>query len=124
MPTLTLNKPKKPASPDFRKFIIQWNNAFPWDYLWRKKNNVAFGSPTHLASSFVAMCFELREAKIYQNQLNTNLNEKRRKPLTPAQKLELLKPALVTKEDKEISEEEFDNLDLSEYNTPGATPNG
>jgi hypothetical protein len=117
MPTLTLNKSTSVSIPDMRKFIIQWNNTYPWDYLWRKLNNVTFGSPKHLATSFISMKFELREAQIHENRRNTDLNEKRKKPLTPAQQACLLKPALEYKFDDEITDEEFDDFDLSQFNT-------
>lgn len=64
--------------------------------------------------SFIAMKFDLREEQLHSNQLTTELNELRTKKLTPEEERRLLRPAKETG-NGELTDEEFDDLDLSEY---------
>lgn len=38
-----------------------WHTKYPWDYLWRKKYNIAFGSKAHLEANFLFMKLDLLE---------------------------------------------------------------
>jgi hypothetical protein len=116
MPKLPLNKQPAPVAPKLRQLIIQWNNMYPWDYLWRKRNNVPWGSPIHLQTSFISMKFELSEQQIYTNKRNSLENERRAKPLTKQQREMLLKPALQNITTQQLTDDEFEELDLSEFN--------
>lgn len=86
---------------ELRKFIIQWNNNYPIDFLWRKKYGVAFGSPEHRQMSFLDMMFDLEE-EIMMN----NLYKKREQNSIEN----------VNKNKNEISDYDFDNLDVSKFN--------
>lgn len=41
--------------------LDEWHSKYPWDYLWRKKHNIAFGSKEHLESNFLFMKLDLME---------------------------------------------------------------
>ena len=44
---------------DLRKsvddFVNRWHSGFILDYWWRRKHNVAFGSPEHRRMNFIDM---------------------------------------------------------------------
>ena len=42
------------------RFLFQWHD-FPFDYWWRKRHGVAFGSAAHREMSFLDMYIEWRE---------------------------------------------------------------
>lgn len=42
------------------RFLFQWHD-FPFDYWWRKRHGVAFGSSAHREMSFLDMYIEWRE---------------------------------------------------------------
>lgn len=90
---------KKNSLNEIRKFIIKWNNNYPFDYIWRKKFGVAFGSTDHRQMSFFDMIFELEEEKMMNNLSNQKQLE-----------VELQK-----EKDFGITDEEFENLDLSKF---------
>lgn len=56
---------KRKKTRKFRNFIIEWNNKYPWDYRWRRKYGVAFGSTEHLNTSWVDMKIDLIEQELY-----------------------------------------------------------
>ena len=35
-----------------KEFILSWNEKFPYDYLYRVRHNIPFGSPEHQKLSF------------------------------------------------------------------------
>jgi len=50
----------------FRNFIVSWNDDFPIDLWWRRRNNVSFNSPKHRCMSFIDMYFEYEEEKMIE----------------------------------------------------------
>jgi hypothetical protein len=96
---------------ELRKFIIQWNNNYPIDFLWRKKYGVAFGSQEHRQMSFLDMMFDLEE-EIMMN----NLYRKREQNEQQNQK--------VKDAENSISDYDFDNLDVEQFNKIKDTDNG
>jgi len=54
---IRLKKPRMKLNPEFekksREYIQKWDLDHPIDYLWRKSFNIPFGSPEHMAASFV-----------------------------------------------------------------------
>lgn len=54
---------------DVNDFLSRWHSSFIIDYWWRKKHNVAFGSPEHRQMNFIDMFVEYCEdEKIKQIQ--------------------------------------------------------
>jgi hypothetical protein len=107
-----VTKLKKTEHPFRRKGIIadieEWNLMFPFDYVWRKKYKIPFGSIEHRSMSLFDIRYDILEERYIRNisidkrNIETNKNK-------------LLKRMKV-QEVEEISDEEFDNLDLSKYN--------
>jgi len=40
---------------------LLWNSKYPVDFFYRKKHNIAFGSPEHRAANFIYMLIDLKE---------------------------------------------------------------
>jgi hypothetical protein len=61
-----------------RQDVAIWNNRFPLDRWWRKKNNVSFLSVIHRESSFYSIYFEFYEDlmfKEYKDKADKNEEE-------------------------------------------------
>lgn len=90
-------------------FIVNWNKQWPIDYWWRKKYNVPFGSETHRKANFIQMYYEYYEEKILRKWYSNEKDEENESTLYE------------TKQGKKMSAQEidrdFDNIDLSRYNT-------
>ena len=91
---------KQNLNKDINNFVFNWN-LFPLDYWWRKKYNIPFGSKKHREMSFIDMAIEWKEEKIIENVMN------------PKQKDDYIGIVKVTA--KEI-DEDYENLDLSQFN--------
>ena len=53
-------KRKNNAQEEIDKFIFKWHD-FPFDYWWRKKYKIPFGSQAHREMNFIDMYIEYRE---------------------------------------------------------------
>ena len=80
--------------------IIDWNNKYPFDYIWRKKYGVAFGSSEHRHMSFLDMIFDLEEDKMMTNLYKQRESNKQ----------------LTQRNENEISDEEFDEINIDDFN--------
>lgn len=85
---------------DIENFVFDWN-SFPLDYWWRKKYNVPFGSKKHREMSFIDMAIEWEEEKIMQNIFN------------PQEEDNYVETVKMTAEE---IDEDYENLDLSQFN--------
>lgn len=109
----------KPRSSDLRSLVISWNNDFPVDYWWRKHFDVPFGSEKHRQMSFLDMTFEYIEFVEYRIiEINRRLELKRQ---TDIKNNELFTQTSspgkeVVHMTKKEAAEEYDNLDLSQFN--------
>lgn len=94
-------------------FIVNWNKQWPIDYWWRKKYNVPFGSETHRKANFIQMYYEYYEEKILRKWYSQESAD--------VESQELESSLYKTKQGKKMSKQEidrdFDNIDLSRYNT-------
>ena len=52
-----------------KQFMIQWNNRFPVDHWWREKHGIAFLSPAHRETSFIAQRLEFEEDRLFKELL-------------------------------------------------------
>lgn len=93
--------------------VIQWNNKYPYDYLWRKKYNIPFGSEQHLKTSHVDMCFDMIEEDYIRNKIKEKRDEDdfMLDSITIGDKS---KDKVIKMAKKEV-DEEFDNIDLTKY---------
>lgn len=48
-------------------FIAEWNSKYFFDYLWRKKYKVSFGSKQHLEMDFISMKLDLIEENVFKD---------------------------------------------------------
>ena len=102
----------KKKKTTLRDFIIDWDNKHPYDYFWRKKHSIPFGSEKHLTMSFIDMKIELLEDVIYHNFLievreNNKINKE--KLLNPIKRIPIM-----TKEEEDA---EFENINLEDFDT-------
>ena len=89
--------------------IHSWNSTFPFDYIFRQKYNIPFGSKTHLEMSFFDMKFDIAEEKFMDYIRSRNKFAKEYKG-------QLLKDKTVNVEvRKELEKQEFEDLDLSQF---------
>lgn len=56
-----LNNRNQELNQTVSNFLHRWHSDFLLDYWWRKKHNVAFGSPEHRAMNFIDMLIEYKE---------------------------------------------------------------
>lgn len=103
--------PKRTLKDDIVHFIFDWHD-FPFDYWWRKKYNVPFGSKKHKEMNFIDMCIEYQEEFLlnksqYENDMDdSDLDD----AISLPSNNDVIKPTA-----KEI-DDDYDNLDLSEFN--------
>lgn len=53
-------KPNNKIKDEVVKFIFNWHE-FPFDYWWRKRYNIPFGSSAHREMNFIDMYIEYQE---------------------------------------------------------------
>ena len=101
----------KTLKREVEDFVFDWN-SFPIDYWWRKKYNIPFGSKKHREMSFIDMAIEWKEEHIMRSifeKKDKDEDEEENKMLLGTGK-EVVKPTA-----KEI-DEDYENLDLSQFN--------
>ena len=102
-----------------RDFIAEWNLQYPYDRYWRKKYNVAFGSKQHREMDFLSMAVDLLEDKMF-----AEIEEKEADlsdldfydSVVDSERNDQTKKSQIIKQTKKEIDEDFDNLDLNEYN--------
>lgn len=94
------------------RFIFRWHE-FPFDFWWRKKYHVPFGSAIHREMSFIDMYVEWREDLI----MNRSLEEQYDGWTEEDEKALGLKSddTTVVKMTQEQIEEDYENLDLESF---------
>lgn len=90
------------------QLIESWNVKFPFDLKWRKKYNIPFGSETHRNMSLFDIKFDIQETKYLEYLVSINKNDGK-------DNQQLLKSKVV-EESKKLSDDEFENLNLDEFN--------
>ena len=89
---------------NIRQFIILWDNLFPWDFWYRKKYNIKFGSREHLETSLIYSAVEYVE---YCEVEKTKKKEREQTVDGDFQLQDIIKPT------KEEIDEDFEKLDFS-----------
>lgn len=99
-------KPKNNIKDEIKRFIFNWHE-FPFDYWWRKRYNIPFGSPTHREMNFIDMYTEyqeellLRSSDIIEQEEDIDLDINDGKEIVKLSKQEI--------------DDDYDNLDLSNF---------
>lgn len=108
----------RPYTSDLRSLVINWNNDYPVDYWWRKHFNVPFGSAQHRQMSFIEMTFEYIEYVEYRIiDIEAKLELKRQTDIKNNELFTQTSPGKeVVHMSKKEAAEEYDNLDLSQFN--------
>ena len=106
-------KRKNDAQEEIDKFIFKWHD-FPFDYWWRKKYKIPFGSQAHREMNFIDMYIEYREEFLLNKAI-----EEHDKAVSDREDEELgLKDGSskrVIKMTKQEIDDDFENLDLSQF---------
>lgn len=106
-------KRKNDAQEEIDKFIFKWHD-FPFDYWWRKKYKIPFGSQAHREMNFIDMYIEYREEFLLNKAI-----EEHDKAVSDREDEELgLKDCSskrVVKMTKQEIDDDFENLDLSQF---------
>lgn len=91
-----------------KDLIIKWNNLFPFDRYFRKKYNIAFGSPEHRALNQIDMYIDIMEDKFF-NKYFKEIEEKQKDRKDYEKTGNFLKDR---KEDDQFVSDLFDDLDI------------
>lgn len=99
-------KPKQTIKDEVKRFIFDWH-AFPLDYWWRRRYHVPFGSQAHREMNFIDMYIEYQEERLLQ-ETHDSYEEEEDSRLG-------IKDDNVVKVSKEEIDNDYDNLDLSQF---------
>lgn len=91
-------------------FILSWHD-FSFDFWWRKKYNVAFGSPQHRSMSFIDMYLEFRE-EVLLNEMQKKLTQAEEEKENNALGIHASDGVSMTKEE---IDKDYEDLDLSQF---------
>lgn len=98
-------KPKNNIKDEIKRFIFNWHE-FPFDYWWRKRYNIPFGSPTHREMNFIDMYIEYQEELLLNEIVSEEDNEDIVLGNNDSEVVHLSKQEI---------DEDYDNLDLSKF---------
>lgn len=104
-------------SSELRKFIVNWDNNFPIDFLWRQKHGIRFGSEEHKKADFITMVIEFEEAKFVSEMIKAKQDRIEEAENGAIPGLERLKHREQKMSKKEV-DDEYDSIDLNQYNNP------
>lgn len=94
---MTTKQKKNKIKDEIERFIFKWHE-FPFDYWWRKRYNVPFGSRTHREMNFIDMYIEYQEELLLRGSScedDSDVND--------------------VKLSKQQIDEDYENLDLSNF---------
>lgn len=99
---------------DFLKdFIVNWNDIHPFDYWWRIKYGIRFGSREHLESDFISQKIEYLQQNFEKKFIQDfKRREEKEIYLKTGSWLKEREVKLTQQEEDMI----FNNLDLSKFN--------
>ncbi len=112
---------------DFKKYLIKWNNTFPYDRWYRKKYNIGFNSKEHRALCQIDIMLDfLEDELIEESKVRFKERERKRKALEEGKWLADLGDTLTEKERQKLSDEinldDFDNIQF-DYGKPSTSNN-
>lgn len=106
-------KKENDARKEIDKFIFQWHD-FSFDYWWRKKYKIPFGSQAHREMNFIDMYIEYREEFLLKKAID-DYDKSVSDAEDEALGLNDGSKKKVVKMTKQEIDEDFDNLDLSQF---------
>lgn len=90
----------------FNDEISRWNTRFRYDFWWRQKHGIAFGSPEHRAANQIDISFEYFESRMYEKAITDYREEKKKRK-------EYEKTGMWIKESTEVSDDLWNKLDMN-----------
>lgn len=109
------------TTKQFDRFIIQWNNQFPFDHWYRQKYKIPFNSPQHQAINQIDVFFEWREEHVFlKNQEKIKQREDNEKLYKEGKWLK----NQIDLEFEEVPDDLFDKIDVMKINQQSAMSNG
>lgn len=63
----------------FNDEISKWNARFRYDFWWRNKHGIAFGSKEHRAANQIDISFEYFESRLYEKAIADYRADKEKK---------------------------------------------
>lgn len=108
---------------DLEKFIMRWNAQYPFDKYIRQKYNIMFGSEAHKQLNFINMAIEYWEDKIIARETQKSVDAEDKKLWASILPTETFpgqnQPAnAVKKMSKKEIDQEFETLNLKDFNDP------
>lgn len=91
------------------ELVAKWNNLFRYDYWWRQKHNVAFGSKQHREMLPSDIAFEYFEHQATENVIAEIKQEKKKE--------KLLKEGNVFNANKKVEDKLWDSISLKDFNS-------
>jgi hypothetical protein len=86
--------------------IAKWNSQWRYDFWWRTRYEVAFGSPEHRAANQVDIYFEYVENRMYQEAVEKfKVDEEKQKKFKET--------GIWLNPDEKVTDDAWDKLDLS-----------
>lgn len=102
---------KKTFKDEVKYFIFNWHD-FPFDYWWRKRYNIPFGSQSHREMNFIDMYIEYQEDLLLK-EVKDNYDEEQDR--LENEELGIKSDKEVVKLSKQEIDDDYDNLDLSQF---------
>lgn len=106
-------------SENIKNFVIEWNIKYPFDYIWRKRNNVSFGSEEHKRMSHLDMVIELYEENYIKRMIREAKEAEEDKIMEEFIGRRTNNTQQVIKMSKKDIDDEFDDLDYTQFNDNG-----
>lgn len=103
---------KNKLKSEVRTYIVNWNRMYPIDYWWRKKYNIPFGSEKHRQADFIQMYFDYEEDKMMKQLMDSEIDKSESNF-----EEENAKHGVGPKMTQDQIDYDFENIDLSNYNT-------
>ena len=103
-----------PNKVSIKQTIIDWDNKYPVDLWFRKKYNIPFGSEQHRNSSLIHMCMEFVEFVELQRSRIVETTEE--EEFFNEDVSETGKSTEIVKMTKKDIDDEFDDIDLDDFN--------
>lgn len=99
---------------NIKDFVSEWNIKYPYDFWWRKKHSVPFGSEKHLSMNHIYMVVEYVEDMFYE-KLREAENDEEKELYNSVLSTEGEGVKQVVKMNKKELEQEFDNINLNDF---------
>jgi hypothetical protein len=96
----------------FQEEIEKWNAKWKYDFWWRRKYNISFGSKQHREVSQIDISFEYFENRLYEKTIEKIEEDKEKKKVYKETRRWINEPD----SSKDLDSKLFDRLDLKKLN--------